>query len=95
MLQITIGSFRASRSPGRMTTQMTMVTDLSAKRCIIGGILMAGMVIDRIAPDGEHHMVLFVGDDVLDNLTEAVGPMRYQVVRVQSAANPDIWSSNP
>ena len=32
-----------------------------------------------------------VGDDVLDNLTEAIAPMRYQAVRVQSGANSDDW----
>ena len=44
-----------------------------------------------IAPDGEHHMVLIVEDLALDNLTDELKPMRYPIVRVQSASNPDFW----
>lgn len=49
------------------------------------------LLCECLAPDGEHHLVLRVDDIVLDNLTEAIGPMRYRVCRQQSAENPDIW----
>jgi predicted transglutaminase-like cysteine proteinase len=49
------------------------------------------ILCECIAPDDEHHMVLRVGDVVLDNLTSAIGPMRYRVVRQQSPDNPDFW----
>lgn len=45
-------------------------------------------------PDGAHNLVLREGNVVLDNLTHVIGPMRYPVVRQQSAANPDIWESD-
>lgn len=51
------------------------------------------LLCECLAPDGEHHLVLRVGDVVLDNLTEAIGPMRYRVVRQQSPDNPDLWQS--
>ncbi len=44
-----------------------------------------------IAPDGEHHVVVLVDGVALDNLTQAIAPMRYQVVRTQSLANADFW----
>src|ERR1700749_1690990 len=36
------------------------------------------LLCECIAPDGEHHMVLRIGELVLDNLTERIGPMRYR-----------------
>jgi predicted transglutaminase-like cysteine proteinase len=56
------------------------------------GFAPSGLLLcECIAPGGEHHMVLLVGDIALDNLTDELKPMRYPVVRVQSAANPDFW----
>ncbi len=52
------------------------------------------LLCECIAPDGENHLVLRVGDVVLDNLTDTIGPMRYPVVKQQSAASPDIWESS-
>ena len=63
------------------------------KQWLLGALGIPSQLCECIAPDGELHMVLCVDDDVLDNLTEAVGPMRYQVARVQSAANPDDWEA--
>ena len=34
------------------------------------------LLCECIAPDDQHHLVLRVGDVVLDNLTDAIGPMR-------------------
>lgn len=51
------------------------------------------LLCECLAPDGEHHMVLRVGEIVLDNLTEAIGPMRYTVVRQQSAINQGLWET--
>lgn len=51
------------------------------------------LLCECIAPDGEHHLVLRVGDVVLDNLTDRIGAMRYPVVRQQSATNPDLWEA--
>lgn len=51
-------------------------------------------------PSGEHHLVLVVrsdkGDLVLDNMTRVVktwNKVPYKWVRMQSAANPNIWST--
>ena len=43
--------------------------------------------------DGSHHLVAMVGDLVLDNLNPVVGPMRYTIVRTQSAADPYAWEA--
>lgn len=51
------------------------------------------LLCECIAPDGVYHLVLRVGDVVLDNLTDTIGPMRYPVVRQQSAENPDTWEA--
>jgi predicted transglutaminase-like cysteine proteinase len=49
---------------------------------------------------GEHHLILVVrtdrGDLVLDNMTQVIKPWNkvpYRWVRMQSAANPNIWST--
>jgi hypothetical protein len=39
-------------------------------------------------------MVLIVDGDMLDNLTSEIGPMRYRVVRTQSAGDPDLWEAD-
>jgi predicted transglutaminase-like cysteine proteinase len=44
-------------------------------------------------PNGVHHMVLLVAGFALDNLTDELRQMRYPIVRVQSAGNPDFWES--
>lgn len=51
-------------------------------------------------PSGEHHLVLVIrsdkGDMVLDNMTRVVkawNKVPYKWVRMQSAANPNIWST--
>lgn len=49
------------------------------------------LLCECIAADGEHHMVLLVDGLALDNLTDQLKPMHYQIVRTQSAANPDFW----
>jgi hypothetical protein len=38
-------------------------------------------------------MVLLVGGVALDNLTDELKSMRYPIVRVQSAGNPDFWEA--
>lgn len=46
--------------------------------------------------DGQHHMVLIVDDQVLDNLIQHVYPlsaMHYKIVRIQSKDNPDFWET--
>ena len=63
------------------------------KQWLLAALGISSQLCECIAPDGEHHMVLIVGDVVLDNLTEAIGPMRYEGVRMQSKDNPDIWES--
>ena len=63
------------------------------KQWLLSALGIPSQLCECIAPDGEHHMVLCVGDDVLDNLIEAIAPMRYQVVRVQSGASPDDWEA--
>ena len=63
------------------------------KQWLLTALGISSQFCECIAPDGEHHMVLIVGDVVLDNLTEAIGPMRYEGVRMQSKDNPDIWES--
>jgi predicted transglutaminase-like cysteine proteinase len=52
------------------------------------------LLCECIGPDGAHHLVLRVENVVLDNLTDVIGPVRYPVVRQQSAGNPDIWESD-
>lgn len=51
------------------------------------------LLCECIAADGGHHMVLLAGGVALDNLTDELKSMRYPIVRVQSAANPDFWHS--
>ncbi len=51
------------------------------------------LLCECIGPHGQHHLVLRAGDVVLDNLTDEIGPMRYKVVRQQSAGNPDVWEA--
>ena len=63
------------------------------KQWLLTALGISSQLCECIAPDGEHHMVLIVGDVVLDNLTEAIGPMRYEVVRMQSATNSDDWEA--
>ena len=63
------------------------------KQWLLTPLGISSQLCECIAPDGEHHMVLIVGEVVLDNLTEAIGPMRYEVVRMQSATNSDDWEA--
>jgi predicted transglutaminase-like cysteine proteinase len=49
------------------------------------------LLCECLGPDGQHQMVLLAGGFALDNLTDRLLPMSYQVVRQQSAANPDLW----
>lgn len=49
------------------------------------------LLCECVTEQGEEHLVLRAGDVVLDNRTDLIGPMRYRVVRQQSADNPDIW----
>lgn len=53
------------------------------------------LLCECLAPDGEHHLVLLVDGAALDNLTDRLLPMRYPIVRRQSADDPDRWESPP
>lgn len=41
--------------------------------------------------DSQYHMVLLVGDKMLDNLTHDIGPMIYEIVCTQDIDNPNVW----
>ncbi len=58
------------------------------------------LLAEVVVPWGEHHLVLVVrsdkGDLVLDNLTNRIelwSETAYHWVRIQSASNPDFWST--
>jgi len=53
-------------------------------------------LVECIAPDGEHHLVLIADGLVMDNLNPTVRPaakLGYTIVRQQSAGNPDVWTA--
>jgi predicted transglutaminase-like cysteine proteinase len=58
------------------------------------------LLSEVVMASGEHHLVLVVrsdrGDLVMDNMTRVVKPWNkvpYRWVRMQSAANPNIWTT--
>jgi len=64
------------------------------KQWLLSAFGISSRLCECIAPDGCHHMVLIVDGDMLDNLTSEIGPMRYRVVRTQSAGDPDLWEAD-
>lgn len=63
------------------------------KQWLLAALGIASQLCECIAPDGEHHMVLLVDGQALDNLNPVVGTMRYRVIRTQSIDNPSIWNA--
>ena len=63
------------------------------KQWLLAALGIPSQLCECIAPDNEHHLVLIVDNVVLDNLTSAIGPIRYPVVRTQAADNLDYWEA--
>jgi predicted transglutaminase-like cysteine proteinase len=60
---------------------------------MLRGFSASELLLCECIADGQHHLILLVGDVALDNLTDRILPMRYQIVRTQSASNPDFWEA--
>jgi predicted transglutaminase-like cysteine proteinase len=62
-----------------------------SKQWLLTAFGIPSQLCECSAPDGEHHVVVLVDGAALDNLTGDIGPMRYPVVRMQSAQDPNLW----
>ena len=60
---------------------------------MLRGYSASELILCQCIADEGQHMVLLAGGLALDNLTDELHPMRYRIVRKQSAVNPDEWES--
>lgn len=66
------------------------------KQYLLAAFGISSQICECVLPNGQHHAVLFVDGNVLDNLTPIIKPradVRYQWVRQQSPDRPDFWQT--
>lgn len=66
----------------------------ATKQWLLAAFGIASQIAECVLPDGQHHAVLIVDGNVLDNLTSVIKPraqVAYMWVRQQSPDRPDFW----